>query len=316
MNSKPALAGGARNCVPHGLDAIYVTASARDARQTRICVASIRHFYPDAPIRLLVGGALEPGLADELARYWGVTLADVPPGEWGWGFVKLEPLFGPPGERFLVLDSDTAFVGPVLQTWAECTGPFLVDDEQQSEADTHRLYYDWRQVAAVDPAARAPQFVFNSGQWFGTAGVLKREHFSAYIDWSAMPPKLRHAGLFKNGDQGLFNYVLNQQVRLDGLAVNRRKIMHWPGHGMEHVDVDSVIAGDVPALVVHWAGYKHGRLSGFAGADLLRYFETQYYDRLPGGFAKRAWRRVKYPVHFIIRRVADKVAHRSKRVSA
>ena len=90
------------------LDAIYVTASARDGRFTRICVASIRHFYPNAPLQVLAGGPLESGLEEELVKYWDAPLAKLGRGDWGWGFVKLEPLFGRPGERFLVIDSDTA----------------------------------------------------------------------------------------------------------------------------------------------------------------------------------------------------------------
>ncbi len=292
------------------LDAIYVTASARDARLTRICVASIRHFYPDAPIRLLVGGPLEHGLADELARHWSVRTADVPPGDWGWGFVKLEPLFGPPGERFLVLDSDTVFVGPVLELWDRCGGDFLVDEEVQSEADTHRLYYDWQKLAAVDPEARPPRFVFNSGQWFGTAGVLTREDFAPFIDWSAMPPKLRHTGLFMPGDQGVLNYVLNQKALLAGLKVERRKIMHWPGHGMDDIRSETVKAGGAPPRIVHWAGFKGGRLSDFPGADVLRLFERRYYARLPQGRLRRAWGRLRYPLVDLWRKLADRLAYR------
>jgi len=82
----------------HAANCIYVAASAHDFRCTRICVASIRYFYPDIPIRLLVGGRLQPGLSHELTRYWNVEVADHPGGDYGWGFVKLEALFGPPGE--------------------------------------------------------------------------------------------------------------------------------------------------------------------------------------------------------------------------
>lgn len=271
------------------LDSIYVTASARDSRYTRICVASIRHFHPDAPIKLLVGGRLPDGLVEELARYWDVSLADVRPGEWGWGFVKLEPLFGRAGERFMVLDSDTAFAGPVLETWAAGGADFLVDDEQQSEADLRRLYYDWRKVAAVDPAARPPQFVFNSGQWFGTAGVLTREDFDLLVDWSGMPPRLRHPDLFMPGDQGVLNYVMNQKAQLEGLSVDRRKIMRWPGHGMDGFTRQSVAARTAPPQVIHWAGMKKPRLGAMGGADILRFFEDLYYARLPGGRARRAF---------------------------
>lgn len=277
------------------IDVIYVTASTRDARFTRICVASIRHFYPNAPVKLLIGGELEEGLVEELARYWDVGMSDVPPGQWGWGFVKLEPLFGPCGERFLVLDSDTVFAGKVLETWANCDGHFLVDDEHQTEADTRRLYYDWRKVAAVDPAARSPQFVFNSGQWFGTAGQLSREDFAPFIDWSSMPPKLRHAELFMPGDQGVLNYVINQKIALDSLAVARHKIMRWPGNGMDDLSVEAVKCGKAPPLVIHWAGMKAIFLRNMVGADLLNFYEAIYFSRLPMGHVRRAlalWRHV------------------------
>lgn len=275
------------------VDCIYVAASARDARYTRICVASIRAVYPVVQVKLLAGGPLEQGLAAELARYWDVGLAGVRAGDWGWGFVKLEPLFGRPGERFMVVDPDTVFAGPVLAAWDD-TADFVVDDERQSEADTHRLYYDWCKVSAVDPAAAPPQFVFNSGQWFGTAGVLNRDDFAAWIDWSGMPPKLRHAGLFMPGDQGVLNYVLNQRVASGAVRVARRKIMHWPGHGMNALSARAIAERRAPPLVIHWAGLKQPRLAAMPGADILRHFERHYYARLPAGGLRRLWAGLAY----------------------
>ena len=278
------------------LDCIYVTACAHDARYTRICVASIRDFYPDVAIKLLVGGRLEAGLQDELARYWDVRQADIPPGDWGWGFVKLEPLFGPFGERFLVLDSDTVLVGDVLNTWAGSAADFMVDDEQQSEADTHRLYYDWRKIRAIDPAAQPPQFVFNSGQWFGTAGILRRKDFTLFVDWSHMPPRLRHPNLFMPGDQGVFNYVVNKKAALEGISVKSRKIMHWPDHGMDGITTRDVVTRAAPPLIIHWAGMKKPRIGAMAGSDVLRFFEQLYYSRLPAARSRHFWASVKYPV--------------------
>lgn len=274
------------------LDCIYVAASSHDARYTRICVASIRYFYPNVAIKLLPGGALEAGLARELARYWNVGKANVRAGEWGWGFVKLEPLFGPPGERFLVVDSDTAFIGDVLSAWDKCGADFLVDDEQQSEADTHKLYYDWRKVATIDPAASPPRFVFNSGQWFGTAGMLSRNDFARLIDWDPTPPRLRHAGLFMPGDQGVLNYVMNRKAS-EGLSIERRHIMRWPGHGMLGISVERVARHKAPALIVHWAGLKRPRLGAMAGADLLLLFEKFYYSKIPYGALRRLVRAIR-----------------------
>lgn len=268
------------------LDVIYIAASAHDGRFTRICVASVRYFYPEVPVMLLAGGPLEPGLAEEMSRYWNVGVADVPPGDYGWGYVKLEPLFGPRGQRFLVLDSDTAFAGPVLDAWAEDAAPFVVDDEQQSEEDTRRLYYDWRELKQIDPEAAPPEFVFNSGQWFGTAGLVGRERFAPWIE-GAMPPRLRHPQHFMPGDQGVLNYVFNSLSRTGAVEVARRKIMRWPGHGLDDIQPSAVAAKSAPPVVVHWAGMKKARLGAMAGAGLLHFFERHYYSRIPGGEVRR-----------------------------
>lgn len=268
------------------IDSIYIAASARDGRFTRICVASIRYFYPDATIKLLVGGHLETGLAIEMQKYWNVGVADFAQGDYGWGFVKLEPLFGLSGERFLVLDSDTVFAGPVLDTWQSNQAHFLVDKETQTEGDTKRLYYDWQKVRETDPAAQPPQFVFNSGQWFGTAGVLKRDDFSPLLEWT-MPRRLRYSQMFMPGDQGILNYVLNQKAALGGIAVKTAKIMHWPGHGMSEFNAEGAARRTLLPVVVHWAGLKKAFLSAMVGSEILFFFERFYYSHLPGGF----WRR-------------------------
>jgi hypothetical protein len=248
----------------------------------------VRFFYPTISIRLLVGGSLQRGLQEELHYYYDVEAADLPSGDYGWGFVKLEPLFGRPGERFLVLDSDTVLTGRVLDLCKRVESDFLVDDERQTPEDTRRLYYNWEKVLAIDPDARPPQFVFNSGQWFGTAGILTRDDFAQWLEWS-MPRKLRYPKHFMPGDQGVLNYVLNQKVSRGELRLERRKIMRWPGHSMQGLDAENVSKGTVPSLVVHWAGMKRARLRDMVGADLLAYFEKKYYERLPRGAARKVF---------------------------
>jgi hypothetical protein len=269
------------------IDYVYIAASALDARYTRICVASIRYFYPDVTIRILAGGKLDRSLVSELRRFWDVHVEkSIPSGDYGWGFVKLEPLFGPAGQRFLVLDSDTILAGPVLHARTIRTGTFLVDDESQTEADLKRLYYDWQEVAKIDRRAQPPRLVFNSGQWFGTAGILTRDDFAPWIDWT-MPRQLRFPALFMPGDQGILNYVLNQKTILDGLDVRCRKIMRWPGRSLEGLNVASVVTGTAPPVIIHWAGMKRTLLRHMVGKDLLQFFEELYYRRLPAG---RLWR--------------------------
>jgi hypothetical protein len=269
------------------VERIYVAASSLDARYTRTCVASIRFFYPQIPIRLLVGGRLQRGLSDELQEYWDVGIAEFPAtGNYGWGFVKLEPLFGPAGQRFLILDSDTVLTGPVLDLWHNNDAQFVVDEETQPAAEMKAIYYDWQKVRELDPDAHPPRFLFNTGQWFGTAGILTRNDFAPWLAWT-MPRRTIPSGYFMNGEQGILNYVLNRKAIRDSVTVERRKIMRWPAHSMEGLDVQAVTGGTAPVRVVHWAGIKGARQRDMVGADLLALFEKIYYERLPAGHTRR-----------------------------
>jgi len=268
------------------VDCVYITASKLDARFTRICVASVRYFYPEIPIRLLVGGRLQRGLAESLLRFWGVRIADIPAGDYGWGFVKLEPLFGPSGQKFLVLDSDTVLTGPILDDWKNSEAPFLVDNEQYSEARIKLRYYDWQKVREIDPNTKPPRFVFNSGQWVGTAGVLTRDDFAPWVEWT-LPRRLRHPEYFFPGEQGILNYVLNQKAMLANLCVDCRTIMRWPGYGLQGLDARIVSERAASPAIIHWAGMKKVRQRKMVGADLLSFFETIYYQRIPCAQGRR-----------------------------
>lgn len=271
------------------IDMIYVAACDIDSRFTRICIASIRRYYPTVRIQLFVGAPLVSGLARELSRYWDVGIADIPPGNYSWGYVKLEALFGKDGERFLMLDSDTVMTGHVLDRLAGSTAPFLVDDEPLPDEYARLLYYDWEKLeAAGHGATPRPAFLFNSGQWIGTAGVLTRADFDPWLEWST-PRRLRHPQFFKAGDQGVFNFILNRKVEREGLQVDRNKIMRWPGRSLDGVDAVSVARGTADPMIVHWAGLKKMRQRGMLGADLLAYFEHQYYRRMPFGALSRLY---------------------------
>jgi len=268
------------------VDCIYLAACARDGRLTRICAASIRYFYPDVPIKILAGDILEKGLVEEIRKYWNVGLADLPVGDFGSGFVKLEPLFGPAGQSYMVLDVDTIFAGKVLEHRAKSDAPFIVDDEDLPDAELKRLYYDWERLRDVDPKVQPAHRAFNTGQWFGVAGIIKREDFDSWVEWT-LPRRLKYPDRFMTGDQGVQNYVMLQKAALEGLRVERRNLMRWPGHSMAGLDVASVAAGAAPPVVVHWAGLKAMFLRNMVGGDLLRFFETYYYAKLPAGRLRR-----------------------------
>ncbi len=269
------------------IDCVYIAACGRDARLTRICIASIRYFYPEIPIRILAGDTLQKGLDRELKKSWNVDLVDLPEGDYGWGLVKLEPLFFKPGERFLVLDADTVMTGKILERRAKSDASFFVDDEQLPDADFKRLYYDWDKMREIDDKVQSARKAFNVGQWFGTAGLVKREEFDRWVDWS-FPRKLHYQEYFMGGDQGVMNYVLLQKEAFENVTIERQTIMRWPGNGMNDLTPDSVKTGTAPALVVHWAGMKKTAVGKMTGGDLLLFFEKFYYTKIPNRKFTRA----------------------------
>lgn len=268
------------------VDCIYLAACSRDGRLTRICAASIRYFYPHVPIKILAGDILERGLADEMQKYWNVDVVNLPAGDYGSGFVKLEPLFGPAGQRFMVLDVDTVFAGKVLDQHASSDAPFIVDDEDLPDKDLKRLYYDWDKLREVDASVKPARKAFNTGQWFGIAGIIKREEFDPWVEWT-MPRRLKYPDRFMTGDQGVLNYVMLQKEAQQSLKLGRIQLMCWPGHNMEGLDAKSVAARTAPPLVVHWAGMKAMFLRNMVAADLLQFFEAFYYSRFPVGRLRR-----------------------------
>lgn len=299
------------------VDVIYLAACSRDARLTRICVASIRYFYPDVPIKVLAGDILQPGLAKELKKHWDVGLVDLPEGDYGWGLVKLEPLFGPKGQRFMVCDVDTVFTGRVLHRRAESDATFYVDNEQLSDADFKRLYYDWEVLARIDPDVQSARKAFNVGQWFGEAGLVRREEFDRWVEWT-LPRRLRYQDMFMGGDQGVMNYVVLKKEAFEGLTIERVELMRWPGHGMDDLTPEAVRSGKAPALVIHWAGMKAIFLHEMVGGDLLQFYEDFYYSRLPAGRMRRilalwrhAWIHWKFntfrPLRIFLQRWRDRI---------
>jgi hypothetical protein len=275
----------------------------------------VRFFYPHIPIRLLIGGRVQPRLLEELKRVSNVEMAAVPAANYGWGFIKLEPLFQERPARFLVLDSDTILIGPVLEVAKECHSEFIVDEENQTVVDTKRLYYDWEKIKEIDPTATQPEFVFNSGQWFGSSNLLRREDFACWIEWS-MPRRLRYPHAFMPGEQGILNYVVNNKARSCRGTVATRKILRWPGHDLTDVKLSAVMRGKVSPYreIVHWAGFKAPRLESLPRADLLLHFERLYYEQHGGGERLRLARAKRYAREYRARRFAIKLKQRLRRM--
>jgi len=260
--------------------AIYINTYRKDYPFARICIASIRHWYPEIPIFLIkdMGAGDFDTSATEVV--WNVQVMDTGKKTFGWGFGKFEPLFREGRESFLFMDADTVMTGPVLDLVRDMDADFIVDEEVQSAAELAKLYYEPDGLKKLHPDFRYPGYSFNTGQWFGTSGFLNRSDLDEFVEWTP-GPKLRHPEVFKQADQGLYNFLLQRKQANGEIRLVRIPLMIWPdGGAADHIDL-AAIRGRVvkKTRVIHWAGMKHRKGKDLPRQDILDFFEHAYYQR-------------------------------------
>ena len=207
---------------------IYIATHKYDMRFTRICVASIRYWYPEIPIYLIKDYLNGDFNTDEIEDVWNVGVFETSRKTFGWGFSKLEPLFNKATERFLILDSDIVFTGRVLDYLNEFDSDFVVQFENQTESEIERLYFSIKQLKSWDPDFAFPNYTFNSGQIVATGGLINRNDFDPLINWSGLRLSLKHPEVFTmGGDQGILNYVLLKKASQNAISISRVPFMKW-----------------------------------------------------------------------------------------
>jgi hypothetical protein len=176
--------------------------------------------------------------------------------------------------------------GPTLDRLEGCGAQFIVDREDQTEGRAREIYWDPDEAAkeGID-LPRLPRY-FNTGQWVGTSGVIGRTEFDPFLEWG-MPRKLKHPHVFKNGEQGILNLVVNRLHVAGRLSFDRVSLMIWPGAPVQDRNQDPLEGrfDRYEGRIVHWAGFKNPRLEKLPGWPLLQHFEKLYYRRIPGGEA-------------------------------
>jgi hypothetical protein len=273
------------------IDRVYVAAHRRDLRLTRICVASIRRWYPDIPIFLLKDLVNGDFATTELEETWGVQCWQTGNTKFGWGFVKLEPLFDTEPCRYLMLDSDIVILGRVIDELEKSDADFVVQQETQAQESVSSLYFDEARLRReVDSAFPSIAFTFNSGQYVATSGKLQREDFAPVLEWTS-PRRVRHAAVFNPSDQGVLNYVVLSKVAVGDITVDRVPFMCWSEQETREFKVHALDAHSPYHHLIHWAGLKKVRLRHMMRYDILDHFEREYYSRIRYGGLVR-WLRI------------------------
>ncbi|HEX5002997.1 MAG TPA: hypothetical protein VFW78_10925 [Bacteroidia bacterium] len=277
------------------IDIIYIPCYRRDFRLARICIASIRHWYPDIPITIIKDEMMHSFDTTELERVFNVSVYPQNARLYGWGFSKFEAMFEPAGKRFLFLDADIVMAGPVLELLEKYDDDYIVHEEPYSLEDVYKYYFNLEELKKFDPAFHFPEFTFNTGQFVGTAGKLKRSDFDPLVEWSE-PRIVKRTDVFTfGGEQPVLNYVVMKKMGEGMLSVKRLNFMR---EGLNPdtaaISIDRLDRKEGYPFILHWHDKKPDvfdpRMRQIPRNDILLHFEKIYFEKASIGVFRRKLR--------------------------
>jgi hypothetical protein len=131
-------------------------------------------------------------------------------------------------------------------------------------------YFNPSRVAEEFPDFRFPGYVFNTGQFVATTGILRRADFAGPIDFSEPRRRLRE-DRFSCGDQGLLNFVLFRKQQSGEVAIHRAGSIAIP----------KLERGGY-SFLPHWAGPKRPELAAHSLGEVLTWFAEKYHRDVAG----------------------------------
>jgi hypothetical protein len=260
---------------------VYINTHKYDLYQAKACIASVRYWYPDISIILIKD--LGSGIFDTklIEKIWNVKVFNTEKKVFGWGYGKLEPLFLNEHDIFLMLDADTVMLGPLLDNLCNYQFDFLIDAEVQPEWRFNQIYYNLNRINEIAPEFNYPGYSFNSGQWIGKSGILKRTDFELTLSWTT-PPNPKFPDIVFNGDQAHLNFVLHKLGSEKKIQVERQKIMIFPENGnAEFISIEQIKNKiNCYPYILHWAGYKKLNNKAMPRYDIFKFFHGVYYSKM------------------------------------
>jgi hypothetical protein len=290
------------------VDKVFINTYKYDFHFARICIASIRYWYPDIPIYLIKDekeGSFNTSFTE---KTWNVKVLDIPRKKFGWGYGKLEVLFSDKKETFFVIDADAVITGPVIDMARKTEADFIVDQEVQPAKRFNEIYYNLDRIRELDKDFVYPGYSFNSGQWFGTSSIIQRGDFNKTLDWSE-PPISHDKHIVVNNDQGHLNYIVHSFENRKLIKVARMELMIWPVEGKDNfIQLDKIRSKstDYP-YVIHWAGMSNLKFRTLPRQDILMFYERYYYSRVS------AARRITDKLRDFFFRMERMISHQLKR---
>lgn len=280
---------------------ILVCCNKKDYFLTKICVGSIRYYYPEARICILKDEANGAFDTSELEQSWNVQTIGYPEKDFGWSGSKMffytDPRFK--GERWLVIDSDIVLIGKLLdESWAaDFEDDIIVSPEETTDARNDwftRTYFNIGKIEQQYPDYVFQRYTFNCGQMFCRPGFIERSDIGEFFDFERFP-RWKRLDIMPLVDQSLFNFLLPRMEQQGRLKLGKHPYMYWSESPLvAGLPLEKIREGTHYPALIHWAGaLRIEDISKMTRPDILNFFEDFYYSKVTGGKSKQRLRRTK-----------------------
>lgn len=271
------------------INKIVIACFKKDLFLLRPCVASIRYWYPNVEIFLLKDEIQGDFSLAEFTDNFNCKIFPTTFKKFGWPWSKLSVLLHEEDDRFLFLDSDTVFLGPVLDRLSEfkedfiVTGAIITDKNDPNFTDN---YIDINKVYDFDKNYQYPGFGFNGGHIVMRSGIFKMLDFTPIINFEPRITSI-YPQIFKHGDQGCLNYIFNKAVQEKKITLKYHDFWIWPGLPLANeIDINSIKEKKGCNYIMHWAGIKPVDFRNYIRYDILKFYNEKYYAVLSKGKIK------------------------------
>jgi hypothetical protein len=280
---------------------IVIAVNKKDVWFCRICVASIRYYYPNVIIHLLKDELNGRFSTKEIEQNWNVSLIEYPMKHFGWSGMKMHFYCDERFEnrKFLVLDSDIVFIGKLLdeEFVQNFDDDVIVCEQAWADPETNwfsQTYFSYNVVKEFDATYIFNGYPFNCGQLFCKGNFLDKNSIAPYFDFKSYPP-WRRLDIFPLVDQSVFNYLFPTLEKKDEMKMGRVSYMYWSEFTVtKTITLDSVKRGKEYPMLIHWAGaLRIPLINKMTRGDILAFFEDFYYSKIPVSWIKVNGRKIK-----------------------
>lgn len=235
-----------------------------DVPLLRGCLASIRYFAPDAPICVVIQGAVDPQPFVKRYGVFPIFEKDVKHPElrqlsFGYGITKMPALWEAPFERIIHVDADAVLWGDIRKNLPSEDWDFVHNEPHEEITDfiQRTQYFDPEKVFKYIPAFEwQGNPYFNSGAFACRVGSLDIQEYIKMLKIQEVKP-----GLFFQ-DQSYLNILVFRAMR-DGRIKVKQAHLQTAVPVLSRRELESRFqthnGEPVPwsqPTVIHWAGPK------------------------------------------------------------